>query len=390
MSSQQTQAHIVDNCLKTCVKIKLKDNGKLYSRSDVLKGLKLIISAEERKLVDYCSSYGSCYKWMIGTTNEMFRQSIIGQHITVDDQDCAIMDAENRDVIKTLRFLWLPKGFPIQTVIIDKLKSFGEVTESFLEDSSDDEFEFCKTGNLRVKIKVARDKASKLNDLLGIKKWGSFRFVVQMMGERQGCFLCKSKNHVKKDCPKLKLTCTKCKGRGHTTAECNMALRLEAKNLMHNFDDDYVQAEIITETNTATQVPETVAQVTEIATQGAETVAQATETLTQGAETVAQATETVTQGAETIAQGAETVTEQIALANTAQTTTQSAYNEQFPTIAEGGKILKVNQKLRATSTPIQLLTSIRSKNTRNHEDMDPSLEDLNFQNPPENKVASGE
>jgi hypothetical protein len=309
-----------------CLKLKLKVSDQIITRSDILKGLKTILNEEERKSVDYVSSYGSCYRWMIGINNERVRRGCFGRKIKILDQECVLTDAESNDLIKTLRIFWLPKHFPV-TIITDKIKKYGEIVETIVEESSDEGFENLRTGNLKIKVLVSQDKVENLKELVGIKKYQDIRFLVQLSGERPGCFMCGDNSHMKKDCPKLNLVCTKCKGRGHTTAECTMANRIKAKNKIHNFEDDY-------------------------------------EYIDQSAENI-------------ITQETSTVTSTITTTNTEH------YKAVFPTISEGTSQTPRNSRKKAiTSTPINQEQTKhsevdRKKNTRAHHDVEPSPPSIN-------------
>lgn len=321
-----------NNFFRGCLKLKLKESDQIITRSDILKGLKLILSEDERKMVDYVSSYGSCYRWMIGIDNETVRRGCFGRKIKILDQESILTDAESNDIIKTLRIFWLPKYFP-NNIITDKIEKYGEILETVVEESNDEGFEKLRTGNLKIKVRVAKDKADSLRELVGIKKYQDIRFLVQLSGERPGCFMCGNKSHMKKDCPKLNLMCTKCKGRGHTTDECNMALRIQTKNMMHNFEDDYVYIDQSVE-NINTQALNTTT-------------------------TISTATNT------------------------------ASYKSVFPTILEGALNTPRNNKKKAiTSTPIIKEQTIqgeqdRKKNYRAHDDVEPSPPSMNKE--PDNK-----
>lgn len=121
--------------------------------------------------------------------------------------------------------MWLPPDFPRQ-VLVKKLETFGKVVNVFEEHMQEEEFKHIKNGILRIKMCFKNEEMKRADDIPGVKWLLDTKILITRLGFKLGCFHCKETDHVKRDCPKMKLICQNCGKRGHEKNECSLAKRL--------------------------------------------------------------------------------------------------------------------------------------------------------------------
>ena len=80
------------------------------------------------------------------------------------------------------------------------------------------------TGDFIIKTKVAKGLPP-INT--GVYHINNKRCLIIRYGEKQACLFCKSNEHMRKDCPQLKIKCAKCKKFGHNETACTYAMRVQ-------------------------------------------------------------------------------------------------------------------------------------------------------------------
>ena len=203
-------------------------------RNDILDALKIevIELGENMRDVIRIGQMGNQFKWYVQFKNDDWYKQLFGKKIQIKNQEVYIDDANDNCVIKTFRVLQLPPCVELSFLEYN-FKKFGDIHEITEETVRDGEYEGLGTGIYRVKMRFSKEQAKHLNEIHGVKKYQSERFIIQMVGH-QNCFLCSKSDHQKKDCPNVNLKCVKCKGRGHEFKDCN-----DAKRLFHqNFDEN--------------------------------------------------------------------------------------------------------------------------------------------------------
>ena len=223
------------------IKLYFKEDVRVQ-RIDILDALKveIIDLGENMKDIVRIGQMGNQYKWYVQFKDDEWYKQLIGKKIRVKSQDVYIDDANDNSVIKTFRVLQLPPCVDIPFLEYN-FKKFGVIQDILEETVKDGEYEGLGTGVYRVKMRFSKEQAKHIDEIHGVKRFLTERFVIQMVGH-QNCFLCNKSDHQKKDCPNINLRCVKCKGRGHEYKECSDAKKLFQKNfdeaILELNDDD--------------------------------------------------------------------------------------------------------------------------------------------------------
>ena len=211
------------------IKLYFKEDVRVQ-RVDILDALKIEIIeiGENMKDIIRIGQMGNQYKWYVQFKDDEWYKQLIGKKIRVKNQDVYIDDANDTSIIKTFRVLQLPPCVDIPFLEYN-FKKFGVIKELSEETVRDGDYEGLGTGVYRVKMQFSKEQAKHIDEIHGVKRFLTERFVIQMVGH-QNCFLCNKSDHQKKDCPNVNMRCVKCKGRGHEYKECSDAKKLFQQN----------------------------------------------------------------------------------------------------------------------------------------------------------------
>ena len=225
----------------------------------------LIFSIIKEKLIslDICedriaqiSQLASSKNWQIQFKDDQSFNLALGKTIDIGEEiGLTLIDANDREVaVKNfvqkpvtlsvfLRIHWLPYEFK------DKVVEFLKTNANFLKviDVSVGKWKEGKSpinnGILNVKVNYDVKDQQKFLDLIGIQKIDNQNALFQISGAPPKCLYCKQFGHMRKNCNKLKTTCTKCNKSGHSTNECSMANRMISNNNDADLDDENIEVD---------------------------------------------------------------------------------------------------------------------------------------------------
>lgn len=217
-----------------CIKLQFYDKKVVINRNEILRCIVPLLRERGIGLdvIQAIGMIGNSFTWYVEFSDASVQKCLIGVTAVLKDQKTIIEDADDRSVVKTFRVTNLPR-YGSNAFLENNFKKFGTVISINEEMYEDKEYKVkLSTGNKYVKVKFNNEQQKRLNEIYGVKKFQNQRFIIQMLGHKN-CFLCGQTNHIKKDCPRKDLKCTKCKERGHEETECTIARRL----FKSNFDE---------------------------------------------------------------------------------------------------------------------------------------------------------
>ena len=216
-----------------------------FTRKLLISSLYKLIKADLSH-VEYISQQFNNFTWRITFKKEYSCSKFIGKHLSISDREVVIQDFTEVSDFKfvTYKVLWLPHEFKVEAVkkyFADLGAIVTQITEeSFKEKIDDLPLDFhIKNGNILVKIKVKRDSEGPRIES-GIHTILSNKSFINKVGEKPKCLKCHEVGHIRKNCPKNSILCTKCNKTGHTVLQCNMALatKLDLKEHPDEHEND--------------------------------------------------------------------------------------------------------------------------------------------------------
>ena len=212
------------------------------------------LSIEESKIASI-SQLASSKNWQIQFKNSDSYEASLGKSISINGVAHTLIDANSYEQAKAvasnpvtlnvfLRIHWLPFGF------VEKVVDFIKTEASFLtvQQATADKWEAGKSsienGIISVKVKYNILDHDKFLDLAGVQKVHGQSALFQISGAPVKCLYCKVFGHLRKDCPKLQLKCSKCNKRGHNESECSLAKRLSLEPQVINDNEDLVEESV--------------------------------------------------------------------------------------------------------------------------------------------------
>lgn len=177
---------------------------------------------------------GSKSVWFIKFGEEVMVKQLCGEQLTIRSVDGTRVLGKvtlempfDDNVFVTYRLLWLPLGFEREKVknLISKLDPIVQIVDVWEEKMKSNNQ--ISTGNYLVKVKHPRAYQPAIRTGMH-PLFGDWSFVVSRLGEPRKCLLCDSQGHIKRDCPRQRLTCMKCKGKYHEENECDYSWKLKA------------------------------------------------------------------------------------------------------------------------------------------------------------------
>ena len=225
------------NPFKNSLKINVPRGSEAVSRLSILKGLSSVAQLDISKVTSISPfQYGN--NWIIYFKQDYDCSIFVGNKVKVVESEFCIESAMNEldpYIYQTYRLHWL---FELCDAEIDKVKDYFrklnkaiEVIDVKPEYLNEESMKNIANGNYRVKIRFLASKKEEVKIKVGKHNLGNrVSTLVTRLGEKPKCMLCSAEDHLRKDCPKLKLKCDKCKKTGHKAEECTLAKRLDKSN----------------------------------------------------------------------------------------------------------------------------------------------------------------
>lgn len=211
--------------LGNCLRI---DNGREFlQRKDVLDAIE---SSGHLKIeqVDIVSQIFNNKHWFITLKKDVRASDFFGKKLEIKSKEYELRDANDRSPKEQFfKLLWWPHYFELSKIRTFFVKNNYNVIE--IQDEYDQAHQTVKSGNLLIKAKLVEGFQDKKETWLrtGRYEQDGIKFYLLRKGDRPVCMYCEQIGHMRKDCPKRKLHCSKCNKTGHSENECTFAKKLE-------------------------------------------------------------------------------------------------------------------------------------------------------------------
>ena len=206
-------------------------NGLHLYRDQILNAL--AASGVRQELITAIGQAGSRNTWFIKFSSDDVVKQQCGHPLTFKAGDgkkigtAFLTTPFDDDVFITYRLLWLPLGFETAKAVslISKLDPKVQIVDAWEEKMKSNNK--INTGNILVKVKQTRTHLSTIRTGMHLL-FADWTFVISRVGEPRKCLLCGSLTHIKKDCKRQALECSKCTGKYHEAEECDYSWKLKA------------------------------------------------------------------------------------------------------------------------------------------------------------------
>ena len=217
---------------ENALKIKLAN---IVRVEDIIDAISALIG--DIKNVAAISQFKNNKTWIVSLKENLKNEAYFKQKVKVLNEETIIMDPNysNPFFVATLRFHWLPHGFPIDfcgEVVKHKVKGI-ESLEVEKEHYKNEKFNHLENGVIRVKVSCVKESKNEIINIQGITKIRDFRSLITVVGQPKTCIFCDQTGHIQKECTLAKLTCAKCNFKGHDEKNCTYAEKLKAINRLN-------------------------------------------------------------------------------------------------------------------------------------------------------------
>lgn len=218
-------------------------------RRDIFEGLKALLEDNEVKEISAISHERRNSNWLVAFHEKFQASSLVNAIIAIKGHPAKVVDPNVKQPrIDALRIMWLPPDFNLTSIRNDFIKkgiSSEEIQSIEWETCRDPDMAHIKTGTIRMRVIRSPDR-DKISALLGVHHICGIKAYIMRIGDPPRCFFCQATDHQKAQCAqfkaKMKQICSKCKGRGHTSAECSYAKLAQKNN--ENEEEDNIDEEM--------------------------------------------------------------------------------------------------------------------------------------------------
>lgn len=230
------------NPFKNSLKLLVPRGSENVTRKSIFIAFNNLIGDQVRNIRGI-SPFKAGNNWIIYFDNAYDVSSLVDKSLKINDKSFTLISAEcelDPYRYQSYRFHWLPWTSSEELEI---LKGYCKTLSKDIEIMSLQP-EFCVengmnnvfNGNYRLKIRFLETNKDNVKIETGPRVIDGMRTLLTRLGEKPKCLQCSSEEHLRRDCPLLKVVCKKCKQKGHVEEKCTMANRLKTNEVDDNQD----------------------------------------------------------------------------------------------------------------------------------------------------------
>lgn len=240
-SPTDDQQKIPTKYFKNSIKVHIRNKKKPVARKTIFDSLFELIQ-ENVSNITYISQFNDYSTWFISFHPNFNAKGLIGGKIVVNDEEIEILSPE-KEIVKlfniSFRVQWLPHHFEINKVKTFFQRISAQTIEVKEEYCKEERMKNVRNGNFIVKLGFkTKEQVDAYGDDSQILEIDGNKCLVSRLGVPPKCLLCKSTEHLKRNCPLAKIKCSKCNKIGHKEEACSFSKIVNSCETLLNLPDE--------------------------------------------------------------------------------------------------------------------------------------------------------